>query len=253
MKFFKISILVSLLTISACNKDYIKETEDKSTTQIYKIDTGIANVYLLKGRKNILVDTSEDGKRDTILKSLKELNVNPEELTLIILTHGHGDHSGGAKYFQEHYKIPILAGKGDLKMLSNGKNDPLKPTSNFSALLKGFINDKFSPIKPDISLENELNLEEYGIEGKAVILSGHTEGSTIIYLNNEKDIIVGDLIRGGIFSTKEPDEHFFHNDREKVKENIKNLVKNEKIENFFTGHFGPLKAKDVKSFIETLK
>lgn len=253
MKFFSLAIFTSLIILSGCNKEYIKITEDTSTTKIYKIDTGISNVYILKGKKTILVDTSEDNKKDKILNSLKDLNINPQDISLIILTHGHGDHSGGAKYFQDNYKIPILSGKDDSSMLKNGKNDPLIPTSSFSAFFKNFINDKFPSITPDILLENELNLDSYGIEGKVKVLSGHTGGSVVVFVNNNRDILVGDLIRGGILNNQEPNEHFFHNDREKVKSNIKELIKNEEIENFFTGHFGPLKSKDIKNFINSLE
>jgi metallo-beta-lactamase class B len=53
----------------------------------------------------ILIDTGYDGNTETILlPQLKKLGLNPEDIRYVLLTHGHADHFGGAKYLQDHYK-----------------------------------------------------------------------------------------------------------------------------------------------------
>ena len=54
-----------------------------------------SNVYLLiDDGELLLVDTGMLGNTDTILGYIKELGRKPEELTSIIITHGHIDHMG---------------------------------------------------------------------------------------------------------------------------------------------------------------
>ena len=50
-------------------------------------------VYLVQIQKqNILIDTSSKENSSQLISSLKELNLKPEDITTIILTHAHYDH-----------------------------------------------------------------------------------------------------------------------------------------------------------------
>ncbi|AIF69616.1 metallo-beta-lactamase [Palaeococcus pacificus DY20341] len=61
-----------------------------------------------KGHK-ILVDTGVDGK--VLLKNMKSLGVNPNDVDYLFLTHGHYDHTYGIKSLLEvrEEKLPIIA------------------------------------------------------------------------------------------------------------------------------------------------
>jgi len=47
---------------------------------------------LIKTNKNILVDTSSFSQREELLNNLKNENLNPEDINMVILTHLHLDH-----------------------------------------------------------------------------------------------------------------------------------------------------------------
>jgi len=49
-------------------------------------------VYLIKLPKPILIDVSSNATKQELLGDLKNLNVNPEKIQSIILTHNHYDH-----------------------------------------------------------------------------------------------------------------------------------------------------------------
>jgi glyoxylase-like metal-dependent hydrolase (beta-lactamase superfamily II) len=49
-------------------------------------------VYLLKLKKNILIDTSSKENKQEFLDNLKELKIKPEQINLLLLTHKHWDH-----------------------------------------------------------------------------------------------------------------------------------------------------------------
>jgi len=52
-----------------------------------------SNVYLIKlNKKNILVDTSSSANKNELTKNLKELNLSPSNINVIIFTHKHWDH-----------------------------------------------------------------------------------------------------------------------------------------------------------------
>lgn len=54
------------------------------------------NVFLLRrDGKHILIDTGNGGKRGSLLAKLEALDIAPEKIDFILLTHMHGDHIGG--------------------------------------------------------------------------------------------------------------------------------------------------------------
>lgn len=56
-------------------------------------------VYFLKLEKNILIDTSSSNNKKEIIEDLKKLNINPEDIQIVILTHQHWDHNSNVNLF----------------------------------------------------------------------------------------------------------------------------------------------------------
>ena len=52
--------------------------------------------YVLKGKGAVIVDSGPPSSIPNLLSGLKELDVKPEEVAFVALTHVHVDHSGGA-------------------------------------------------------------------------------------------------------------------------------------------------------------
>lgn len=77
--------------------------------QIYTIASGSGgNCTLVKdGDTAVLIDAGISTKR--IVTALRELNMFPEQLNGILITHEHGDHVNGLNTFIKHYDIPIFA------------------------------------------------------------------------------------------------------------------------------------------------
>ncbi len=58
-------------------------------------------VYLLKLKdKNILIDTSSKANEQELIQNLSELNIKPEEINIILLTHNHYDHIENLNLFK---------------------------------------------------------------------------------------------------------------------------------------------------------
>lgn len=62
----------------------------------------------------ILIDTMyEDSMQDLILGGFEKLGLDPADIKYILISHGHGDHTGGAKYLQETYGAQVVMGEPD--------------------------------------------------------------------------------------------------------------------------------------------
>ena len=58
---------------------------------------------------NILIDAGVSAKK--ITEALTPLNVNPEDISAILVTHEHSDHIQGLGTFSKKYNIPVFASK----------------------------------------------------------------------------------------------------------------------------------------------
>ncbi len=80
----------------------------KLDNHIYLIDVETAGIkgfiasYVLKGKKVVLVETGPASSVPNLLLGLKELNVKPEDVAYVAVTHIHLDHGGGAGTLLKH-------------------------------------------------------------------------------------------------------------------------------------------------------
>src|SRR2546422_759013 len=63
----------------------------------------------------ILVDTGfSDADADIIMNAIKDMDHRHEDLKLCILTHRHGDHTGGLKKLKKTLKFQVMAHELDM-------------------------------------------------------------------------------------------------------------------------------------------
>ncbi len=212
--------------------------------RIYRIDTGIANVYLLKGEGLVMVDGSTPGKLDAVLAGIADLGFSPAQLRLVVMTHGHADHGGNGRYFQETFRIPVAGGAGDLDKFTSGKTQLSRAVSIglIARMLRGMSDADYPPFTPDIRVSEPISLESYGVEGEIRPLPGHTPGSLVVQSGTA--LFAGDLIRGGILFRGSATEHFYHEDRARARRQLAEILK-EPFTTIYPGHFGPLSAEQV--------
>jgi phosphoribosyl 1,2-cyclic phosphodiesterase len=61
----------------------------------------------------------------SLVKYLRNENVNPEDLSGIVLTHEHHDHCQSAHAFSRKFDVPIVANRKTLDRVYNGKSETL--------------------------------------------------------------------------------------------------------------------------------
>lgn len=63
------------------------------------------------------LDNTEEAQR-IIIGGYKAVGLDPTQMKYLIISHGHADHYGGAKYLQDTYHPHVLMGPGDWDMLA---------------------------------------------------------------------------------------------------------------------------------------
>jgi phosphoribosyl 1,2-cyclic phosphodiesterase len=73
--------------------------------------------YIESGEEKILVDAGLSGKRMEQL--LSQVNIDPHELSRILVTHEHSDHIKGLGIMARRYNLPIYANEKTWKAMEN--------------------------------------------------------------------------------------------------------------------------------------
>lgn len=144
-----------------------------------------SNVYLLN--KTILIDSGPGGIRSPrrLLKALKALKV--QRLDYLLLTHGHPDHTGGARLIKEAMGGKIAISREDASRLHSKEG-----------------------VNGDVFLENGKKL----YNGKVLCLNtpGHSQGHFCFYFPERSILFSGDIVPGWgttVISPPEGDMHSY--------------------------------------------
>ena len=80
----------------------------------------------------ILIDAIFDySVEDEVVGGLKKLGLDPATIKYVVVSHGHGDHSGGAKYLQDRFNARVILSAADWDLLD--KSTQTKPRRDMVA------------------------------------------------------------------------------------------------------------------------
>jgi len=215
---------------------------------IVPIPTLTGRVHLIQGEKgSVLVDALTTRFSRTVLSAVRRSeNGQPRRVSLILISHAHIDHFGGALRLREELGAPIAIHELDADDLRRGRNGALHCRNLRESLLKFSVSRmKSQPIEPDIVLRGEEgDLSEWGIEAKWVRTPGHSEGSISVVFPGEV-AIVGDLVIGRFGVSRKPAYPFWVKDAGRLRESVKRVLDlSPRV--LLSGHGGPFSAEDVK-------
>src|SRR5687767_7162587 len=178
--------------------------------EVVRLERKYINSYLLIGERVVVVDTGVPGNAKRVLRALARRGLKPQDVALIVVTHGHADHAGDAAALRDRTGAPIVG--GDAAMTIRGHNDRLRPTGPAGRRILPFIGQDYPSFVPDLRVEGELDLHPFGVAGRVLATPGHTPGSLVVVLDDGQ-AITGDLVRGRFLARKRPTLHYFHADR----------------------------------------
>ncbi len=143
-----------------------------------------SNVFLIVGKLNVLIDSGSEENSSLLKSSLKEIGFSPNDVDLILHTHGHCDHFSGDILF----KNPSIQMHGFDAEYVNIKD------SSFTA--SSLLGTKFFPkIKSFFSQNETISLGTFDLQ--VLFTPGHTEGSVCFFEKNQKILFSGDTLFKG--------------------------------------------------------
>ncbi|SHK55498.1 Glyoxylase, beta-lactamase superfamily II [Desulfatibacillum alkenivorans DSM 16219] len=170
--------------------------------EIIRLRTGFANVWLLKGTQGyLMVDAGLPGKHRILFNRLKRLDISPEEIRLVVITHVHFDHAGNLAAMVRRSGCPVIVHEADARDLARGRWQIPDGTIPFAKAavrlgrrLPGLLARAtgFEAVRPDITIESPMSLASWGFDADVLPTPGHTAGS-ISVMTHDGHAMVGDL------------------------------------------------------------
>ncbi|MFC1564316.1 MBL fold metallo-hydrolase [candidate division KSB1 bacterium] len=160
----------------------------KSDKDIFLVDTGIGDKFPEKQIDILGLDRTVN-----LHNSLKEMNINREDVTGVILTHLHFDHAGGNTVLNEKGEVEpafpnavyyIQQGEWNLAMNSNVRTRASYLQENYVPLRE---HKQVQFLRSDSEIIRGIHVEVTG---------GHTGHHQVVYIESdgEKAIYFGDII-----------------------------------------------------------
>lgn len=215
---------------------------------IYQVDGVNCNVYLVEDQeKLVLIDTGLFRNDKRILKYIESLGRKPEDVSIIIITHHHIDHTGSLKKIKDATGAKVAVGEFDAEIVAGKKAAP-KPKNLVFRAFSSVV--KPAPVEPDHLLKDGDKIGCFTV----ILTAGHSEGSISLLDTERKVMFVGDALRfvnGKL--TESPKQ--FNLDQAKAREAI-GKISTYDFDLMLGGHGDPLMpeaSQKIKEFYATLK
>ncbi|HSP89132.1 MAG TPA: MBL fold metallo-hydrolase [Ignavibacteriaceae bacterium] len=172
--------------------------------EVNRIKLATRNLLLVNGSRKILIDTGMGNKWDdkakniyaidqknSLEQSLNELNLKTDDITDVLLTHLHFDHTGGSTKIENEKLVPAFP---NAKYYVQKKNYEwaIKPSERDKG---SYLKDSFQPLFDEGVLNFFDGEEKFDDEIDFLIINGHTFAQQLIKISDSSNTILycGDL------------------------------------------------------------
>ena len=134
--FIFLMLVFSVFAAEKTPMDYLNDNTPLKPTKVFDNVYCIGSVSVVAwvietSDGLILIDSMWDDRDAKLIEEgIKGFGLNPKDLKYIILSHGHGDHYGGANYLRNKYAAKVVLTKTDTDLMYNlntGANSPRSP------------------------------------------------------------------------------------------------------------------------------
>jgi glyoxylase-like metal-dependent hydrolase (beta-lactamase superfamily II) len=220
------------------------------------ISSGYVSEFLISHEgSSLLIDAGPPGKSRSIIKQIREAGVDLEEIDLIVITHVHYDHIGSLCELREATGAKVAVQAQEASFLRTGKSVPVVPKSGIGRVMTGLIasSDKqiISPIEPDVIVDSEYSLSEFGFDGSIIHTPGHTPGSLSVFIREGGgQVFIGDLLMRKLFLVGKPGLPKFASSVQQVRESVATLRELAPAR-YYASHGGEMEPKAIDRLLES--
>jgi glyoxylase-like metal-dependent hydrolase (beta-lactamase superfamily II) len=171
--------------IQMCTNSLLLENGKKKIL----IDTGIGHKLSKKMNEIYAVDFSEY----TLLNSLEKLNIKREDITDVLLTHLHFDHTGGSTFYDEEKQLKVAFPNAVHYVQKKHLEWAQNPTERDKA---SFINNNYELLIKDKILKTVNGEFKFDDVISTIPVNGHTRDMQMIKISDGENTILyaADLI-----------------------------------------------------------
>lgn len=217
--------------------------------QVTTINVNFSTIYFIReDGKYLVVDAGIPNRSKLLKRKLNKANINPEEISLIILTHVHYDHVGNLAWLKKISNAPVMVHEDEGAVLERGQKLIPNGSTRIGKILSGLgklVNPlpNFTPVKPDYLVKDISTLREFGFSATVIPTPGHTSGSISVVFGSGESF-VGDTCFS-LFNSKDVFP-IFANDVPSLFHSWQTLIDSE-ADMFYPGHGKPFGKEFLKT------
>ena len=136
-----------------------------------------SSVYIVNcGKELAMIDAGAGCGPERIVKTIEKDDLDPSNISLILLTHGHADHAGGARFFQEKFGCRVYLGEAETDVVEKGSE---KDLALDVAKKSGFYSQdyRFTNCTISVRLSHDTRITCGDFIFRALHVPGHSKGS----------------------------------------------------------------------------
>ena len=172
----------------------------KIEKHLYLIDVEAARIkdfiasYILKGRHVAIVETGPASSVPNLLFGLKELNINPEEVTYVAVSHIHLDHGGGVGTLMKYLpKAKVIVHRRGASHMANPEKLWTQARDVLGSVAEMYGKPEPVPEEKIIAATDGMNFDiGNNVELKVVETLGHASHHLSYYETLSEGIFTGD-------------------------------------------------------------